>query len=84
MVIFKTNSIGVVAKDMMDYQRWVARQSKDSDRRFRPVINALQAKESFDEIVVTVMAKANPAYVDIYIALNGAYAKAKREPKIAV
>ena len=81
MVLLKIISIGVVAANMGDYIRWVESQSTDSDRRYFPILNAFHAKEKYDEIVITTMAQTNPNYFDIYVALNGAYNKAKREAK---
>lgn len=77
----KQISIGIVCKDMMDYNRWVNMQSYDTLRKYFPIVNTVQAANKYDEIVVTTTASANPNYIDIYIKLNGAYAKAKREPK---
>jgi len=75
------NIIGVVCKDRLDFKRWVERQSYNEDRRYIPIINVKDAESKFDEIVVTTTASANPEYVDIYIKLNGAYSKAKKEYK---
>ena len=84
MVILKSSSIGVVAKDRLDYQRWVLSKSKDVDIRYFAIIEVSDLFQSYDEIVITSNAQANPNYVDIYIKLNGAYAKAKRESRIAI
>jgi hypothetical protein len=72
-------SVGVVCKDRADYTRWVANQVPDSLRRYFPITTVSEASNKYDELVVTTTATANPNYVDIYIKLNGAYKKAKRE-----
>lgn len=81
MVVLEIKSIGIVAANMADYIRWVNTQSKDSNRRYFPILNAGHATSKFDEIVITTTASINPNYFDIYVKLNGAYTKAKREPK---
>ena len=84
MVILSVKSIGVVAKDRLDYHRWVTRQSSDTDRRYFPITSVNDIYQTFDEIVVTTTASANSSFIDIYKKLNGAYAKATREVKEAV
>ena len=79
MVIIKNTSVGVIAKDKLDYQKWVNKQSIDSTRKYFPILTTNDIYQSFDEIIITSTAYANPHYVDIYIKLNGAYAKAKKE-----
>jgi hypothetical protein len=79
--VLNTRSVGVVCKDRLDFQRWVINQSQNSLRRYFPITNVNEASQSFDELVITTLATANPNYVDIYIKLNGAYNKAKTEPK---
>ena len=79
IAVLKNILIGVVCKDMLDYQRWVQRQSKNELVRYTPIINVEQASANVDEIVITMTATANPNFVDIYIKLNGAYRKAKHE-----
>lgn len=81
MVLLKIISIGVVAANMGDYVRWVNAQTKDDNIRYFPIVHVYQAEQKFDELVVTTTAQTNPEYFDIYVKLNGAYNKAKREAK---
>ena len=84
MVILTVKSIGVVAKDRLDYQRWVTRQSSDTNRRYFPILSVNDLYQTYDEIVITTTAYANPNHFEIYKKLNGAYNKAKWEKKEAV
>ncbi len=84
MVILKSTSIGVIARDRLDYQRWVSGRSANVNIRHFAILSVNDLYQSFDEIVITGTASANPNYVDIYIKLNGAYAKAKYEPRVAI
>ena len=79
MAILSVTSIGVIAKDRLDYQRWVLRQSSDTNRKHFPITSVNDIYQKYDEIVITTTASANPNYFDIYKKLNGAYAKAKKE-----
>lgn len=83
VTVLNNISVGVVCKDATDYNRWVSAQNYNELKKYFPVFTVDQASRKFDEIVVTTTASANPNYVDIYIKLNGAYAKAKKEPKYA-
>ena len=64
---------------MGDYINWVERQTRDSNVRYFPILNADQASQKYDELVITVSAQTNPNYFDIYVKLNGAYNKARRD-----
>jgi hypothetical protein len=81
VTVLNTTLVGVVCKDRLDFQRWVSNQGYDELRKYVPVTNVSDAHKKFDELVVTTTASANPEFVDIYIKLNGAYNKARREVK---
>lgn len=82
MVILKATSVGVIARDRLDYLRWVQGRSADANVKHFAILNVTDIYQTFDELVITSQAAANPNYVDIYIKLNGAYAKAKKEPRL--
>ena len=81
VVTLNKTLVGVVCKDKLDFQRWVANQGYDELRRYLPITTVADATQKFDELVVTTTASANPNFFDIYVKLNGAYTKAKPEAK---
>lgn len=71
--------VGVICKDRLEFSKWVNKQSYNPDRKYVPITSVSDIKHSYDEIVETTTATANPSFVDIYIKLNGAYRKVKKE-----
>lgn len=71
MVIQKVHSVGVVAKDMIDYRNWVAKRTYNPDMKYFYILNAKHAKRKYDEIVYTTLSSINPNYFEIYNVLNG-------------
>lgn len=74
----KITSVGVVCNNREEFANWVVAQGRNTHVKYFPIIKASDVDTKYDEIVITPFASANPNYVDIYIKLNGAYAKARK------